>query len=276
MPPRPDHAPMARPRSPGRNDADTIARLLGTTSAAATPCTQRAAISEPVSGAIAHSERRGRERDQPDEEDPAAPVAVAERATEHEERAEREQVAGEHPLQVAEVGVQVVGDGRERGVDDRAVEERDPRAEHRGGDDPAALRGAHAEVGGTHASSEPRTWQNQSHGPNARPDSEREGVGAPRRPSRRGRARPPLHRSPPRPRGHVAAGVRRSAPRRAHRAPARPHRRHDGPQRADREHRPAGGRSDLARSRWRCWRRTAPSSASASTRWARPGRASCT
>ncbi len=55
MPPSPDHAPMARPRSSVANDADTIARLFGTTSAAATPCTHRAAINELVSGAIAHS-----------------------------------------------------------------------------------------------------------------------------------------------------------------------------------------------------------------------------
>ena len=55
MPPKPDHAPIARPRSPGRNDADTMARLLGTTSAAATPWRQRAAISEPMSGATAHT-----------------------------------------------------------------------------------------------------------------------------------------------------------------------------------------------------------------------------
>ena len=33
---------------------------------------------------------------------------------------------------------------------------------------------------------------------------------------------------------------------------------------------------DLGASRWRCWRRTAPSSASASTPWARRARASCT
>ena len=66
MPPRPDHAPIARPRSPGRNDADTMARLLGTTSAAATPWRQRAAISEPMSGASRAHERRGRERDHPD------------------------------------------------------------------------------------------------------------------------------------------------------------------------------------------------------------------
>ena len=55
MPPSPDHAPIARPRSSVANDADTIARLLGTTSAAATPCTHRAMIRKPVSGAIAHS-----------------------------------------------------------------------------------------------------------------------------------------------------------------------------------------------------------------------------
>ena len=238
---RPDHAPMARPRSPGRNDADTMARLLGTTSAAATPCRQRAAISEPMSGAIAHTSDVTANATTPMREDLAAPVAVAQRAAEHEERAQREEVAREDPLEVGQVGVQVVGDGRQRGVDDGAIEERDPRAEHRGGDDPAALRGAHAEVEGSHASSEPRTWQNHSHAANARPDSEREGVGAPRRPSRRGRTGPPVHRPPPHPRGHVTAGFRRSAPRRAHRAAARSHRRHDGSQRADREHRPAGG-----------------------------------
>ena len=78
-------------------------------------------------------------------------------------------------------------------------------------------------------------------------------MGPPRRPARRGRARPPLHRPPPGPRGHVAAGVRRPPAGRAHRAPARPHRRHDGPQRA----RPSDidlpvARPDLGASRWRC------------------------
>ena len=63
-------------------------------------------------------------------------------------------------------------------------------------------------------------------------DAGREGLGAPRRPPRTGRARPALHRPPPRPRGHLAAGVRRPAPRRPPRAPARSHRRDDGPQRA--------------------------------------------
>ena len=47
------------------------------------------------------------------------------------------------------------------------------------------------------------------------PDPVREDLGPPRRPPRRRRARPPLHRPAPRPRGHVAPGVRRPAARRA-------------------------------------------------------------
>ena len=221
-------------------------------------------------------QRRRRERDQADLEDLAAAVPVTERAAEHQERAQGEQVPGEHPLEIAEVGVQVTRDRGERGVHDGAVEERHSGSEHRGGDHPPAPRGAHVQIGRTHASSEPRAWQNQSHAQHVRPYVEREGVGPPRRPPRRGRARPPLHRSPPRPRGHVAAGVRRPAPGRPPRPPARPHRRHDGPQRPDREHPPARRRPGLGASRWRCWRPTAPSSASASTRWARRARASCT
>ena len=61
--------------------------------------------------------------------------------------------------------MQVAGDRGQRGVHDGAVEERDARAEHRGGDDPPTLRGAHAEPGRTHTSSEARAWQNQIHGP---------------------------------------------------------------------------------------------------------------
>ena len=80
----------------------------------------------------------------------------------------------------------------------------------------------------------------------AEPDPEREDLGRPRRPRRRRRARPALHRPPPRPRGHLAPGLRRAAPGRPHGAPPRPHRRHRGPQRPDRRHRPADRRPDLA------------------------------
>ena len=108
------------------------------------------------------------------------------------------------------------------------------------------------------------------------PNALREGVGTPRRAARRGRARPPLHRPPPRPRGHVTAGVRRSAAERSHRAPARSHRGDDGPQRADPGHRPADRRPDLEEADGGPRRATARSSASASTPWATPAPASCT
>ena len=52
-PPSPDHAPMARPRSRGSNDACRMARLPGVSIAAATPWTTRAAISVPTVGAMA-------------------------------------------------------------------------------------------------------------------------------------------------------------------------------------------------------------------------------
>ena len=73
----------------------------------------------------------------------------------------------------------------------------------------------------------------------------REGLGRARRPPRRGRARPALHRPPPRPRGHQPAGLRRAARRRPPGAPPRPDARHRGPQRADPRHRPADRRPGL-------------------------------
>ena len=60
-----------------------------------------------------------------------------------------------------------------------------------------------------------------------------EGVGRARRPERAGRARPPLHRPPPHPRGHVAPGLRRPAARGRDRTPSGPHPGDRGPQRPD-------------------------------------------
>ena len=146
MPPSPDHAPIARPRSRVANDADTIARLFGTSSAAATPCSAASRDERARVGGDRAQQRRRREPDETDDEDLPSPVPVAEGAAEHEQRAEGQQVAGEHPLQVAQVRVQVVGDRRQRGVDDRAVEEGDARPEDRGGDDPPTPGRAHPEV----------------------------------------------------------------------------------------------------------------------------------
>src|SRR5207244_7714675 len=60
-------------------------------------------------------------------------------------------------------------------------------------------------------------------------DAFREGLGAPRRSSQRGRAGPRLHRSAPRPRGDESAGLRGPAAREAFRAAARARARDDGP-----------------------------------------------
>ena len=64
-------------------------------------------------------------------------------------------------------------------------------------------------------------------------DARREGLGTPRRPSRRRRARPPVRGPASGPRGHQPAGVRRPAAAREARPSSGPHRRDHGPQRAD-------------------------------------------
>ena len=56
-PPSPDHAPMARARSPGLKLASIIARLPGVSSAPPTPWTSRAAIRKPALGATAQRAR---------------------------------------------------------------------------------------------------------------------------------------------------------------------------------------------------------------------------
>jgi hypothetical protein len=75
--------------------------------------------------------RRRRECSDADHEHATASVLVAERASEEQECRERHEIGVEHPLEVGEVGVQVLRDRRKRDVDDRAVEERDPRAQDR-------------------------------------------------------------------------------------------------------------------------------------------------
>ena len=272
MPPSPDHAPMARPRSFGgerrRHDREAVGHDQRRRHALHAPRRdQRAGV-----GRDRAQQRRERERNQPDLEDPATAVAVTERTTEHEERTEREQVPGEHPLQIAEVRVQVAGDRGQCRVHDRAVEEGDPRAEHRGGDDPATFRGAHVQPGGTHTSSEARAWQNQT-----MPRTLSEKVWE-RHVVRHGEGEPDLLYIDLHLIHEVTSPQAFDGLRLAGRTVRRPDLTvatmdHNVPTRA---HRPAGRRPDLARSRWRCSRRIAPSSASGSTRWARPARASCT
>ena len=95
------------------------------------------------------------------------------------------------------------------------------------------------------------------------PHAQREGLGRPRRPRRRRRHRHPLHRPAPRPRGHLAAGLRRAADGGAQGAPPGPHRGDGGPQRP--HDRPLSGPVGRRRSRCSSWstlsNANAPSSA---------------
>ena len=61
-----------------------------------------------------------------DHEDPAAAVPVAERTAEQDERGQRQQVPGEHPLQRTDPGVEVVADVRQGDVDDGRIQRRHP------------------------------------------------------------------------------------------------------------------------------------------------------
>ena len=55
MPPSPDQAPIAAARSGPWNDAEIRARLPGVSKAPPTPCSARAAIRVPMSGASPHT-----------------------------------------------------------------------------------------------------------------------------------------------------------------------------------------------------------------------------
>ena len=76
-----------------------------------------------------------------------------------------------------------------------------------------------------------RRWTRPALASNHGSHALRQGLGEPPRRARRRAARTALRRPAPRPRGHLAAGVRGPAPRRPHGAPARPDPRDDGPQR---------------------------------------------
>ena len=92
----------------------------------------------------AAQDRGGREAGQAQEEHALAAVPVAERAAEQHERAEGDEVGVHHPLQLGGARVEVLRDGGQGDVDDRAVEEGDPGAEHRREEDPPGGGRAHA------------------------------------------------------------------------------------------------------------------------------------
>src|SRR5207249_4182443 len=82
----------------------------------------------------------GAEPREPDNEDPPAAQQIAERAADEQQRAQREQVCVDGPLQPRHAGMQLASERRKRDVDDGHVEERNAGSEHRRGEDAATLR----------------------------------------------------------------------------------------------------------------------------------------
>ena len=138
-PGRPDHTPIALPRSSAANDAEMIARLPGVSSAARRPAARGRRPAPRSSARAAHSTDATANHDDARDEDRGA-QPVAQRAADEDQRGERERVGVDDPLRPGDTGVEVAVDRRQGEPDDRAVEERHARAEDHRGEQPAALR----------------------------------------------------------------------------------------------------------------------------------------
>ena len=124
---------MALARSAGSGNSVTIiAMITDEETAPPRPWTKRAAISTFSSWASPHSAEASGEERHAAEEDALAADQVAQAPGQQQEAAERDQVGVDDPGQVGLRDVQVALDGRQRDVDDRAVER---VHEHRQADD---------------------------------------------------------------------------------------------------------------------------------------------
>ena len=94
-------------------------------------------------GRRAADDRRERERHHPDRVAARDPDPVGERAGRQQQRRERDDVRVDHPLQLAQVGAEVVADRGQGDVDDRHVEDDDEEPERGCEQDPAWRGGRH-------------------------------------------------------------------------------------------------------------------------------------
>ena len=99
--------PIAAPRCSGGNAALSSARPSGISSAAPAPCTARAAISQPTSGASAQAADADGEQAEPGGVEPAPPVAVAERRAGDQQHGEAQVVGVDGPLELLDRGAEV-------------------------------------------------------------------------------------------------------------------------------------------------------------------------
>src|SRR5262249_31039313 len=86
--------------------------------------------------------RRSREPYEADDEHASTAVLVSERAAQQEQRAQRQEIPVERPLQAGQPAAEVLADVGQGDVDDSGVEERDARPEYGGEDHPPAARRA--------------------------------------------------------------------------------------------------------------------------------------
>ena len=136
-----DQVPIAAPRASAEYAALMSARLPGTSSAAPTPWTARAAISSSMPGAAPHAGGGEREQHHAGREDPPASQAIAERAAHQDQGGEHQRVRLDDPLHLPHRRPEAALHDRERDVDHRPVEEGHARAEDRHHQRPAGVGG---------------------------------------------------------------------------------------------------------------------------------------
>jgi hypothetical protein len=125
---RPDQAPDRPGPVAGMNDASRIARLPGVSSAAPTPWSTFVMMTTTAPGASPHAEARANHT-MPVRYTFRLPEPVAERTADQQERCQRQDVAGHHPLQGRNACVEITPDDRQCDIDDRGVKRRDPGAQ---------------------------------------------------------------------------------------------------------------------------------------------------
>ena len=113
-----------------------IDSVAGFISAAPAPWTTRATISMLARVGEPAPERGAGEDDDADDEDEPAAVGVGELAADQHQRREAQRVAGDDPLQLGEVGAEVLLDRRQRDVHDGVVEHDHEEPERDGGERP--------------------------------------------------------------------------------------------------------------------------------------------
>ncbi len=113
------HSPIARPRCSGGNASVTRVSESGSTQAAPTPITARAAIT--ISGPLceAAEDRAEPEGREAEEENAAAADDVAEPARRDDECGQHEQVGVRDPPELDRRRIEVSAQHRQRDVDDR-------------------------------------------------------------------------------------------------------------------------------------------------------------